>query len=127
MVFAAGDSYATSDDFKPRTDKKYITYCGNLASKSIEEALQALKDAGWVKIPQADKDRDNRIMVDDKDIMTGQEWYDRFMKGLWQPPEQERMKQGDDGESRDRFFRVGGQLFMYHNAVEAAKKAVGIE
>lgn len=58
---------------------------------------------------------------------TGQEWYDRFEKELYKPPKQELpTSSNDDGESHDRFFRVGGQNFMYDRAIEAAKRAAGL-
>lgn len=62
-----------------------------------------------------------------QELLSGQEWYDRFTKELWHPPKQERIKQDDDGESHDRFFRTDGQWLMYDRVVEAAKKAAGLE
>lgn len=55
-------------------------------------------------------------------------WYDRFEKELYVPPKQEYpINRDDGGESHDRFFRSGGENFMYDRCVEAAKKAAGIE
>jgi hypothetical protein len=95
-------------------------------SFTVMEIEQAFKDAGYIKVPQQVEDtwrEYNRIAG----YMTGQEWYDRFEKELWQPPKQERITQGDDGESHDRFYRVGGEVFMYNQAVAAARKAAGLD
>lgn len=107
-----------------------------------EQVKQAFIDAGWVTPENATKVQEmvNQIanLTNDMtqlpiiqyakpNLMTGQEWYDKFKKELWKSPEQKRINQGDDGESHDRFYRVGGLSFMYNRALHAAKKAAGLE
>lgn len=59
--------------------------CSDAAS-DIEQIKQAFIDAGYVQIPQVEMERDptnNRptfYTVNGKEVMTGQEWYDRFVK-----------------------------------------------
>jgi hypothetical protein len=64
---------------------------------------------------------------DGQPLMTGQEWYDRFTGYLWKPPKQEIISHDDDWETHDRFYRAGGQNFMYNQAIEAAKRAARIK
>lgn len=107
--------------------------------KAIAQIKQAFEDAGWIDpikmiamvlgaapVPTEDRygiDENGKIFGPTKELMTGSEWYERFEKELWKPPKQVRIKLGDDGESHDRFFRTGGENFMYDRAIEAAKKA----
>ena len=79
---------------------------GELMTRA-EWEQQALKD-GWVKVPQASKDRDNKLMVDGKRVMTGQEWYDRFKSEL------------------ANNYDLSSPEFTSVQAIEAAMKASGL-
>jgi len=79
------------------------------------------------KKPKSKLYKDVETMARDHGYMTGQEWYERFEKELYKPPKQELPISSDDGESHDRFFRAGGANFMYARALEAAKRASGLE
>jgi hypothetical protein len=93
---------------------------------ALADIKQAFRDDGWLRT--VDVSMPAYTNYDKPKVMTGQEWYDRFEKELWVPPKQEyKLGANDDGESHDRFYRNGGSNFMYTRAIEAAKKAAGID
>lgn len=100
----------------------------NLTDDMVAQVKQSFADAGYIQIPTAEKDKAGFIHINPEGIyMTGTYWYERFEKELYKPPKQELPRHDDDdGESHDRFFRTGGENFMYNQAVEAAKRAAGI-
>ena len=98
------------------------------------EIIQAFKDDGWVKIPQVEvttnweRGKPDEHTVNGKRMMTGQEWYERFERELYIPKKQEyKVGTFTDAETKARFYRDGGTNFMYEMAIEAARRASGIE
>lgn len=108
---------------------------------SVDEAItqmkQAFADEGYVKsdIQGAIKEymdaaiEDAKVRIERKkvlgDVMTGQEWYDRFEKELYIPRKQEYGFKSE--EDRARFYRDGGTNFMYQQALNTAKQASNIK
>lgn len=77
------------------------------AAVATDAVVKAFIDAGWVKVPDVYIRTDyNTITVNGKEVMTGQEWYNRFMKNL--------------GTKK-------GHMITTMEWIEAAKKAAGIE
>ena len=106
---------------------------GIKTEEAITQIKQAFTEAGWLKIPQIREikgkleTQHNFVDINNMRYMTGADWLERFKRELWKPPKQElpssRFK--DDSESNDRFFRVGGENFMYNQALAAAERATG--
>lgn len=99
----------------------------------MAQIKQAFADEGYAPtINYKDLDESEKAEVTrrvfDQNYMTGQEWYARFEKELYKPkPQVYPRNANDDGESHDRFFRDGGTNFMYRKALEAARRAAGLD
>lgn len=87
------------------------------ANVAIEQIKQAFKDAGYERISEGTIPTFKSYL---KQVTTGQEWYDRFEKewGTW--PEKDCCNPGSSCEDQTR-------IDMQRGALEAAKKAAGVE
>lgn len=100
----------------------------------IAQIKQAFADKGYVLIPQVEltdysHGRPTDVFtVNGKEVMSGQDWCNRFEKEMYTLKKQEyKLGTFADDEEKVRFYRDGGTNFMYRQALEAAKRAAGID
>lgn len=109
--------------------RTYGTLANPFTRQRIEEIKQAFIDAGWIDMRKLQKNWSEAEELlqgarpdDEAELMTGQEWYDRFEKEhkrlLKEKLEQRLAKEGRS---------VIGDFVMKDLADQAAKKAAGIE
>ena len=87
---------------------------------TIPEIKQAFAETGYVLIPQAQVGKLDGVeimSINGKEVMTGQEWYDRFIKNA----DHEKVTWPDNA-SREVICAMVGQVYT-----EAAKKASNID
>lgn len=94
----------------------------SVEATSLQSIKQALTDEGYIKLPYAVKDKDNNIYIgsgkafttDHKELMTGQEWYERFEKELPDTELKAYLPSADIAYKRSK-------------VMEVAKRAAGID